>query len=241
MKAPHAVTTLVMSRMPPVWPNPLQGGDPAAIDRARGRPRRADGPRARRVGAPARRVRLRSCAAATDMVGRAAVPPDAFDVSATPRGGQGIDQRLVVGDGRRREAGRVGADTPRAEAGTSCRRVRRAPARPGRGRRRTPAGRAGRRRRRCDLADLGLSALDLAADGASQGQAAPFPLLLHLAQAARDRGTGTPARPGRRRGPGRPRRARRALAPGARGQEAAEAGHVPPARRGPGDRRHLTR
>ncbi len=27
--------------------------------------------------------------AATDMIGRAAVPPDAFDVAATPRGGQG--------------------------------------------------------------------------------------------------------------------------------------------------------
>ncbi len=125
-------------------------------------------------------------AAATDMVGRAAVPPDAFDVAATPRGGQGIDQRLLVvmaGEGR---PDGWASDTPRAHlapladafvarrlgpaAGVVVRLLV------------TDGDDAGTEAGRCDLGDLGLSALDLAADAASQGQAAPFPLLLHAAQ-----------------------------------------------------------
>jgi hypothetical protein len=121
-------------------------------------------------------------AAATDMVGRAAVPPDAFDVAATPRGGQGIDQRLVVVMAGDERPDGWASDTPRAELAPLADAFV--------ARRLGPAAgvvvrlldEAGSEAGRCDLGDLGLSALDLAADAASQGQAAPFPLLLHLAQ-----------------------------------------------------------
>jgi hypothetical protein len=58
---------------------------------------------------------LERAAAATDMVGRAAAPPDVFESAATPRGGRGIEQRLVA---LFDPAGTVppgySADTPRA-------------------------------------------------------------------------------------------------------------------------------
>ena len=116
--------------------------------------------------------------AVTDMLGRAAMPPDSFDVATTPRGGQGIDQRLVVVfAGADRPAG-YSATTPRADlapeadafvarrlgelAGISVRLL----------------GEDGTEIGSCALADLGLSALDLAADAASRGSSSPFPLLL---------------------------------------------------------------
>lgn len=117
-------------------------------------------------------------AAATDMIGRAAVPPDSFDVAATPRGGQGIDQRLLaVFGGDTRPTG-YAATSPRAElapeadafvarrlgplTGVAVRLL------DGDG---TQIGTA-------ELAGLGLAALDLAADAASRGAASPFPVLL---------------------------------------------------------------
>ncbi len=117
-------------------------------------------------------------AAATDMVGRAAVPPDAFDVAATPRGGQGIDQRLVVVTvGDERPAGWA-TGTPRSDLAPQADAFV--------ARRLGPAAgvvvrlldEKGDEAGRCDLGDLGLSALDLAVDAASQGGASPFPLLL---------------------------------------------------------------
>ena len=58
---------------------------------------------------------LERAAAATDMVGRAAAPPDVFESAATPRGGRGIEQRLVAlfDPAGTRPAG-YAADTPRA-------------------------------------------------------------------------------------------------------------------------------
>lgn len=123
-------------------------------------------------------------AAATDMLGRAEVPPDTFDVATTPRGGQGIEQRLVlVAGGRRRPAGWA-RSTPRADLAPEAdafvaRRLGRT------------AGievrlldSAGTEVGRCAVPELRMSALDLAADAASQHGAAPFPLLLDRARRA---------------------------------------------------------
>ena len=141
-------------------------------------------------------------AAATDMVGRAAVPPDAFDVATTARGGRGVEQRLVMTFGTANRPAGWAASTPRArlapEADTFV------------------AGRLGavdavvvrlldtdsREAGRCALGDLGLAALDVAADAASTGAAA-------LPAAAGPRGGRHP----RHRGPvggARPRGRRRA-------------------------------
>jgi hypothetical protein len=123
-------------------------------------------------------------AAATDMLGRAEVPPDAFDVAATPRGGQGIEQRLVVtASGLRRPPGWA-TSSPRARLAPEAdafvaRRLGR------------PAGievrlldGSGAEVGRCSVPDLTVSALDLAADAASQHDASPFPLLLDRARRA---------------------------------------------------------
>jgi hypothetical protein len=53
-------------------------------------------------------------AAATDMISRAASPPDVFESAATPRGGRGIEQRLVVTFGNSTRPAGYGSDTPRA-------------------------------------------------------------------------------------------------------------------------------
>ena len=57
---------------------------------------------------------LERAAAASDMMGRATAPPDVFESAATPRGGRGIEQRLIAvfGDGPR-PAG-YSSNTPRA-------------------------------------------------------------------------------------------------------------------------------
>jgi hypothetical protein len=48
------------------------------------------------------------------MMGRAAMPPDVFESMATPRGGRGIDQRLVVAFGAATRPQGFAANTPRA-------------------------------------------------------------------------------------------------------------------------------
>jgi hypothetical protein len=53
-------------------------------------------------------------AAATDMIGRASSPPDVFESAATPRGGRGIEQRLVVTFGSSERPPGYATDTPRA-------------------------------------------------------------------------------------------------------------------------------
>ncbi|PVG80872.1 hypothetical protein DDE18_21050 [Nocardioides gansuensis] len=122
-------------------------------------------------------------AAATDMIGRAAVPPDSFDTVATPRGGQGIDQRLFVVFGDTTRPAGYAADTPRARLAPAAdafvaRRL--GPLTGIQVRLRGPDGaEVGP-----SLADLGLSALDLAADAASTGHTDPFPLLLARARDA---------------------------------------------------------
>jgi len=53
-------------------------------------------------------------AAASDMLGRAAPPPDSFDSMVTHRGGRGIEQRLVISFGGGARPGGYASDTPRA-------------------------------------------------------------------------------------------------------------------------------
>jgi len=57
---------------------------------------------------------LERASAATDMIGRATAPPDVFESTATPRGGRGIEQRLIAvfGSADVRPAG-YASDTPR--------------------------------------------------------------------------------------------------------------------------------
>ncbi len=57
---------------------------------------------------------LERAAAATDMIGRASAPPDRFEVAATPRGGRGIEQRLIVTFGTGARPAGYASDTPRA-------------------------------------------------------------------------------------------------------------------------------
>jgi hypothetical protein len=53
-------------------------------------------------------------AAATDMISRASSPPDVFESAATPRGGRGIEQRLIVTFGTNTRPTGYASDTPRA-------------------------------------------------------------------------------------------------------------------------------
>jgi hypothetical protein len=57
---------------------------------------------------------LERAAAAMDMAGRAATPPEVFESMATPRGGRGIEQRLVVAFGDDQRPAGYATDTPRA-------------------------------------------------------------------------------------------------------------------------------
>jgi hypothetical protein len=57
---------------------------------------------------------LERAAAATDMIGRASAPPDMFEAAATPRGGRGIEQRLIVTFGTGARPAGYARDTPRA-------------------------------------------------------------------------------------------------------------------------------
>ncbi len=57
---------------------------------------------------------LERAAAAADMLGRASAPPDRFEVTMTPRGGRGIEQRLIVTFGGGARPAGYATDTPRA-------------------------------------------------------------------------------------------------------------------------------
>jgi hypothetical protein len=57
---------------------------------------------------------LERAAAAADMIGRAAAPPDVFESAITPRGGRGIEQRVVVTFGPGARPSGYAGDTPRA-------------------------------------------------------------------------------------------------------------------------------
>ena len=57
---------------------------------------------------------LERAAAALDMAGRATPPPETFESMATPRGGRGIEQRLVITFGDSRRPAGYATDTPRA-------------------------------------------------------------------------------------------------------------------------------
>jgi hypothetical protein len=57
---------------------------------------------------------LERAAAAADMMGRASSPPDVFESMTTPRGGRGIEQRLVVAFGSDERPAGYASDTPRA-------------------------------------------------------------------------------------------------------------------------------
>jgi hypothetical protein len=57
---------------------------------------------------------LERAAAATDMISRAASPPDVFESAATPRGGRGIEQRLIVTFAAGTRPPGYASDTPRA-------------------------------------------------------------------------------------------------------------------------------
>ena len=120
--------------------------------------------------------------AATDMIGRAATPPDSFDVATTPRGGKAVEQRLAMTFGGLGRPAGWGSSTPRATLSPE------ADAFVGR-RLGDPSsvtlrllGEHGDVLATCPLASLGLAALDVAADAASTGSAAPFPLLLARAR-----------------------------------------------------------
>lgn len=117
-------------------------------------------------------------AAATDVIGRAAVPPDTFEVAGTPRGGVGIEQRLVFAFPKAPATPGWSKTTPRAKLCPEANAF--LAARFGRAKdielRLLDAnqGEAGR----CTVADLKISALDFAADAATSG----LPLLLTLAK-----------------------------------------------------------
>jgi hypothetical protein len=57
---------------------------------------------------------LERAAAATDMISRAASPPDVFESASTPRGGRGIEQRLIVTFGTGARPAGYASNTPRA-------------------------------------------------------------------------------------------------------------------------------
>ena len=57
---------------------------------------------------------LERAAAALDMAGRATPPPETFESMATPRGGRGIEQRLVITFGNSQRPAGYATDTPRA-------------------------------------------------------------------------------------------------------------------------------
>lgn len=121
--------------------------------------------------------------AATDMIGRVAVPPDGFEVAATPRGGTGIDQRLVLAFPAADRPAGWAADTPRAQLAPAADAFVASRLCPASGVIVRLIDENGGEAGRSDLGTLGLAALDLAADAASSG-AEPFPLLLDLARRA---------------------------------------------------------
>jgi hypothetical protein len=102
-------------------------------------------------------------AAATDMIGRASAPPDVFESMATPRGGRGIEQRVVVTFGSGARPAGYASDTPRARLAPAADAfvARRLGALGGIHLRLLDA--SGAQIAALELSSLGLSALDLAA------------------------------------------------------------------------------
>ena len=123
--------------------------------------------------------------AATDVIGRAGLPPDTYEVGGTPRGSAGIEQRLVFAVPAATVTAGWSTTTPRARLCADANAFLAA--------RFGPAtevelrlldanqGEVGR----CTLADLTISALDLAADAATSGH----PLLHSRARRALNIGT----------------------------------------------------
>jgi len=123
-------------------------------------------------------------AAATDAIGRAAPPPDSYDIVTTPRSGTGIEQRLLVVFGDDARPAGYAHTTPRARLAPHADAFLAA--------RLGPVNHIGVRVLNQDgitlatvpLGSLGLSALDLAADAARTGGPGLFPLVTAAAIAA---------------------------------------------------------
>ncbi|MFD4959592.1 hypothetical protein [Microbacterium sp. NPDC058389] len=123
-------------------------------------------------------------AAAADVIGRAATPPDRYDVPATPRGGIGIEQRMLVLFGADASPAGYASDTPRALVAPRAEAFVAARLGPLGGIAVWLVDAAGFALGSVEVAALGLSALDLAADAARQDSPVPFPLLTARAVAA---------------------------------------------------------
>jgi hypothetical protein len=123
-------------------------------------------------------------AAATDAIGRAAPPPDSYDVVTTPRAGTAIEQRLLLVLGNDTRPPGYTDTSPRALIAprTDAFLADRLGSLAGIDVRVTDA--YGRAVATVPLASLDLSALDLAADAARTDAAGLFPLLTALAIAA---------------------------------------------------------
>jgi hypothetical protein len=127
---------------------------------------------------------LDRAAAATDMIGRAAPPPDRFDVAITPRGGRGIEQRLLIAFGNSQRPAGWATGTPRTTLAPEADAFVAERLGPATGVTVRLVAADGTEIARCLLSDLGLAALDFAADAASTGSDTPFPLLLDRARRA---------------------------------------------------------
>jgi hypothetical protein len=123
-------------------------------------------------------------AAAADVIGRAATPPDRYDVPATPRGGIGIEQRMLVLFGADASPAGYASDTPRARVAPRAEAFVAARLGPLEGIEVWLEDAAGFALGSVAVSDLGLSSLDLAADAARQDSPVPFPLLTARAIAA---------------------------------------------------------
>ena len=102
-------------------------------------------------------------AAASDMLGRAAPPPDSFDSMTTPRGGRGIEQRLIISFGSAVRPAGFGSDTPRARLAPAADAFVASQLGPITGIRVRLLDKSGTEIAAPTLSSLGLSALDLAA------------------------------------------------------------------------------
>jgi len=131
-------------------------------------------------------------AAATDAIGRAAPPPDAYDVASTPRRGTGIEQRLLLIPGTELRPPGYADSTPRALLAPRIDAFVAARLGPLDGLGVRVADWNGVTLATVPLAGLGLSALDLAADAARTAGPKLFPLLSAAAIVASGLPTTTP-------------------------------------------------
>ncbi len=115
-------------------------------------------------------------AAATDAIGRAAPPPDSYDVVATPRAGTGIEQRLLLVPGDQTRPAGYADSTPRALLAPRTDAFVASRLGPLDGIPVRVLDQNGYELGSLPVASLGLSALDLAAD-AAQTRTPLFPLL----------------------------------------------------------------